>query len=282
MKPADPSMWAPRAHRPIQENPAATAPWVCKYGLPMHLRVVNPRTTAALAFLVLAGAAGDLALAQRIPATVPPVVVRRVAQAIWPDQLFDSLGRPEARFTGSPFRPDYEDLIIEPKGMTVSRLPGVSFYYGHAYPSACSHCQMVVVAVAARGDSSVTLREVSEIGKLITWLDTPIAVHDSTAAKELLLQFLSATCLIGCDAQLLPPRKALSREDSAYIQSVGEGSRPWVRPRTYSHASPGQMEMEFLVINPGLMIWRIVVTQQHDGRYLSYQAVPSATMAIVP
>jgi hypothetical protein len=246
---------------------------------PDHLmRLARPAFSAIVLTLVsLAGVE-----AQSIPSDIPPVVVRRISQAIWPDQLFDSAGRPEPGFNVGGFRPSFSDLVIEGRAVEVSGLPGVRFYYGHAYPSQCSHCQTYIAAVAVLGDSSLTLMGPNEVNKLTSWRSIPIGLADSGEARRFVVETLRATCLVGCQVRWLPPTTPLSGNDSSYVRHVDGSFAHWSRPRTYSHVSPGQMTMEFLLIDPGQAIYQIRVQQQRDGRSLLYSIEPSAWFGLSP
>lgn len=224
---------------------------------------------------------GGVTEAQRIPADIPAAVIRRVSQAIWPDQLFDSTGRPERGFSPDGFQPRFSDLVIEARDGKVTRLPGVRFFYGHAYPSHCSDCGMRVASVAVRGDSSLTLMGPDDINKLIPWLREPIALADSGAARELLLEILTASCIIGCRIEWLRPNQALSEADSSLARHVDGSFAHWTRPPTSSHVSPGQMEMQFLLIETEA-VWVVNVTQQGGGRFLRYAMDRSAWLGIRP
>lgn len=243
------------------------------------------RFAQAISGLLVAGMVfvGSLS-GQVVPAGTPVVVLRRAAQAIWPDQLFDSTGHPEPGFVVDGFRPSFADLVIERRSEQVSRLPGVEFYYAHAYSSGCSHCRNYVAAVAVRGDSSLTLMSPNDVNKLIPWFSAPIAAADSTSAREFLLETIRASCIIGCRTRWLRPSERLSENDSLYARHADPRfeRQDWKRPRTYSHVSPGQLTMEFLLLDPARAIWVAHVQQQHGARSLNFFVEESAWLEFPP
>ena len=221
--------------------------------------------------------------AQEIGEGVPAQVVRRVAQAIWPRQLFDSAGRPESPFQRSAFEPGYADLRITRSSASVARLPGVIFYVASAYPNSCSHCRTWRVAVVERDSVFLTVLESRDLADLLTWAEPRLADGDSLGIREFIVQVLGASCILGC-GQMHQVRalRELPATEAQLLRPVDDDKQNWRFPRTYTHSSPGQMYMEFVLRQPSSVLYRVVVQQGESGRSLTFSIEPTAYLGIYP
>lgn len=219
--------------------------------------------------------------AQAIPPGTPSVVVQRIAQAIWPDQLFDSLGRPRPGFAPFAGAPLFESLTIEHRTVHVARLPGVEFYVGSAAGN-CFDCGGRVAAVALRGDTSITLDALADLDELAARFGARFPQGDSAGIRGYLLDLLNATCLAGCPARLLGWQDPLPREDSLLARPAMPTSSAWRRSATYATVHPGRMEMEFVVLVPWQAIWTARIVQARDGGYLDISLHREAALGPYP
>jgi hypothetical protein len=175
--------------------------------------------------------------------SIPAEVRRRIAQAVWPENLFDSLGRPESGFVRRAFRPAYHDLLIH-QALPIPDLPGVTVWMGDAYPSGCSHCGTTVRGVARRGAMDITLMEPEDLELLAAWVDPPFEDADTVRVRQFVLNFLRSTCFLGCEVQLV------SRSDSAdpdlqFFRAAKQANESVTIPRMYSHVSSAGLTVEF-------------------------------------
>ncbi len=234
-----------------------------------------------LVALYLCSSATTGVLAQTRDAAVPPTAARLLAQLIWPRTLFDSIGQPESEMPGSAFQPDFGDLRVGARDVTVSGLPGVRFFVASAYPKSCWHCATRLAAVAQRGASFIALQNADQLEDLLAWADPPIAEADSNAIREFVIATASATCLLGCDPLIQVRSKAeLQPRDASTIEPTGQTCAKWAFPRTYTHGSPGQLTMEFVLYRPGEALYRVLVQQQQNGRSLSISVTQVATVGL--
>jgi len=225
--------------------------------------------------------ASRIARGQVIPAGTPTVVVRRISQAIWPDQLFDSAGRPERGFAPVAGAPLFSSLTIEHRRERVVRLPGVDFYLGGAAGN-CFDCGARVAAVAIRGDTAITLQRPADFDQLPARLGIRFVQGDSAGIKEFILELLNASCLAGCPARLLGPDDRLARFDSVLARPMLPTTTIWRRSATYTSFRPGVMEMEFVVLIPRHGIWTAKVTQGREGGYLDLSFDQVAALELYP
>src|SRR5688572_19770824 len=142
--------------------------------------------------------------AQPASDSVPVEVRRRLAQAIWPENLFDSQGRPESGFIRRGFRPDFEDLRIR-RGAPLPDLPGVTVWIGSAYPTGCSHCATVVRAVVQRDSQFITLLEPTDLPLLVAWVQPAFQHADTVRVREFIVAFLRSSCFLGCELAPIAP-----------------------------------------------------------------------------
>ena len=199
----------------------------------------------ALQLLLVLVAAPDLR-AQEIELGTPAPVVRRIAQAVWPENLFDSLGHPEPGFVHVPSRPKYSDLRITKRTEVPDRFAGVILYAGSAYPSDCFHCRGVRRAVAQRASEYVTLLEPEEIEQLLPWAAPALAITDSVELREAIVGLLELSCLLGCEIQHVRERAEVPRAD--FWSAADPNAEGWAMPRTYSHVSSTGLTLDFPVL----------------------------------
>ena len=180
---------------------------------------------------------------------IPAEVRRRIAQAIWPENLFDSTGRPERGFMRRPFQPAFADLHIR-RVTTPAVLPGVSLFVGEARPSECSHCGTRRYAVAQRDSTFQTLLDPDDIAYLAPWA-SPDVLGDPVTLRTFVLTALQATCLIGCDVQHVRKRSDVPDADSPFLRPADEGASTWQMPRAYSWQRNGGVLVEFALHSLG-------------------------------
>lgn len=195
------------------------------------------------------------------PDAIPGEVRRRIAQAVWPENLFDSAGQPEPGFVRRYYRPALTDLRVR-RAMTPPGLPGVSLFVGEARQSDCSHCGTITYAVAQRGATFLTLLGPDDIADLVNWA-TPETVSDTVALREFALATLRATCLIGCDVRQVQDRNEVPNADSPFLRGANEQSSSWDMPRTYSWQANGGVLVAFALYAPGMGVYG--ATFQVDG-----------------
>lgn len=221
-----------------------------------------------LLFVLLVACAACLERAQSGD-EVPGEVRRRLAQAIWPENLFDAAGNPEPGFVRRPFRPDFADLQVR-RGLGVPELPGVAFYVAEAYPSGCSHCRTWRAAVAERGEQRITLLAPEDLQHLASWVGRPV-LEDSSRLRAFILGALQSTCLVGCDPIQVRNPSDIPDAASPFLRAVnGEGGE-WSMPRTYSWQSDGATVVEFPLFVRGTGVF--ITRAQWSGRELLHVAV---------
>ena len=221
------------------------------------------------------------ATGQVIPAGTPTAVVRRISQAIWPDQLFDTLGRPEPGFAPVGGAPLFTSLSITHRQDKVARLPGVEFYFGGAAGN-CFDCGARVVAVATRGDTAITLQHPADLARLPARFGVRFAQWDSVGIREFVLELLNASCLAGCPADLLGAEDRIGRSDSVLARPVTPTTTVWRRSATFTNARAGVLQMEFVVLIPRHGIWTAKVTQGREGGYLDLSLDQVAALELYP
>jgi len=175
--------------------------------------------------------------------SIPAEVRRRIAQAVWPENLFDSLGRPESGFVRREFRPAFHDLLIR-QASPIRDLPGVTVWMGNAYPSECSHCRSVVRGVARRGTTFITLMEPEDLELLADWVDPPFERADTVRVRQFVVNFFRSTCFLRCEIQLVS-RGDTADPDLRFFRAVEQAKKSVTIPRMYSHVSSAGLTVEF-------------------------------------
>jgi hypothetical protein len=202
--------------------------------------------------------------AQQIAPDTPAPVVRRAAQAIWPENLFDASGQPEPGFVRLPFRPGFSDLRIERHPISSGRFAGVVLFAASAYPNGCWHCRNVRRAVAQRDSTFVTLLEADEVEQILPWATPAFAMTDSVEVRQAVVELIDATCILGCGVRRVRDLKEVPRHE--LYTAVAPGAERWTMPRTYSHVSTASLTLEFPLLAPeGL--FKIGVYLDPAGRY---------------
>ena len=205
-------------------------------------------TVGALALLVTSASA-------QASQAVPNEVRRRLAQVVWPENLFDSTGAPERGFVRRTFQPAYADLRIR-SGDTVGTLPGVALYIGTAYPSGCFDCRTRRYAVAKRAGEYVSLLRPDDIQYLGVWA-SPEAFRDTASLRQFVLRTLAATCLVECDLAIVTKLADLGYPDSTLVTSSASPSRPVPIPRAYARQQDGWLVVEFALHSRGYGLFAV-------------------------
>jgi hypothetical protein len=198
---------------------------------------------------------------QQQPA-IPNEARRRIAQAMWPENLFDSTGRSEGRFIRRAFQPAYADLEIRPAAAPVG-LPDVSLFVGTAYPSGCSHCGTRTYVVAQRGAEFISLLSPEDIQYLAPWA-TPEALGDSVALRTFVISVLRATCFLGCEVRQVHRRSEIPDADSPFLRRADGQEGAWQLPRTYAWQRNGGVLVDIALLAPGYGIY--AVRASYEGR----------------
>jgi len=210
-------------------------------------------------------------------AAIPNEARRRIAQAIWPENLFDSTGRPAPGFVRRPFRPAYADLRIR-AGVLTEVLPSTRFFIGTAYPSVCDHCGTRTVVVAERGGEMRTLLEPSDIEYLADWAPVS-ALSDSTSLRSFVLASLRATCFLGCDVRQVRRRSDIPNVDSPFLRPEDSHAKSWKFPRTYAWQRNGGVQVEMPLWAPGDGLYEARAKFDGPGR-VSISIEPLARIAL--
>ena len=195
--------------------------------------------------------------------TVPPDVRRRIAQAVWPENLFDAAGQPERGFVRRPLRPAYSELRIR-RVTAPAALPGVTFFIGEARNADCVHCGAVTYAVAQHDSTFVSLLDPDDVQYLAVWTK-PAALRDSAALRNFVQAALEATCLIGCDLKQVRRREDVPDADSPFLRAVDD-TREWKMPRTYSWQQNGGVAVEFVLHSAGRGVYGASAESESQGR----------------
>src|SRR5262245_8421709 len=186
--------------------------------------------------------------------TVPSEVRRRIAQAIWPENLFDSAGKPERGFTRRPVRPAFRDLQIRPAS-SIDGMPNVVVYVGQAKVSGCVHCGTYTVAVAQRDTSFVSLLGPRDLEFLAAWAATD-RLADTASLRRLVISQLRATCFIGCDVQHVGSRAEVL-QGNPFLVPVDANATRWRLPNTYSWQKNVGAVVDFPVYSPGFGVYAV-------------------------
>jgi hypothetical protein len=195
--------------------------------------------------------------------TVPPGVRRRIAQAVWPENLFDAAGQPERGFVRRALQPAYSELRIRRVAAPAS-LPGVTLFIGEARNADCVHCRAVTYAVAQHDSTFVSLLNPDDVQYLAVWAK-PAILRDSTALRSFVQASLEATCLIGCDLKQVRRREDVPDADSPFLRAVDD-SRDWKMPRTYSWQQNGGVLVEFVLYSAGRGVYAAKAESESEGR----------------
>jgi hypothetical protein len=205
--------------------------------------------------------------------SVPVEVRRRLAQAIWPESLFDSQGRPESGFIRRGFRPAFADLRIR-RVAPLPDLPGVTVWIGSAYPTGCSHCATVVRAVVQRDSQFITLLEPTDIPLLVEWVQPAFQHADTVRVREFIVAFLRSSCFLGCELAPIAPTEGVPSSELRMFHAPDYPDQPVAIPRTYSHVSSAGLSLEFVVRTIDA-IYRITAARDWRGS-LSLSVTPVA------
>jgi len=205
-------------------------------------------SSAALVLVVASCSAGQ----QESP--VPNEVRRRIAQAVWPENLFDSSGQPDRGFVRRPFRPEFADLHIRRAG-AIDGLSGATLFVGTAVPSACIHCAEPTYAVAQRGSEFVSLLGPEDIAYLAPWAGKDV-LGDSVRLRSFVISALRETCFLGCEVKQILERSEVPHPDSLFLRPIGEDRGPWRVPRTYSWQQDGGVVLEFAIFSRRFGVYR--------------------------
>lgn len=224
------------------------------------------RTAAATGFLTLALVVTGHLAAQNVSGPVPAPVVRRIAQAIWPEQLFDPAGRPEGGWVARRSSPGYSDLHISEAKTGLTRLPRVRIYSGRAYPAGCFHCGTVRRAVAERDGQYVTLMDPDDLALILNWSEPHFRVRDSLLIRDVIVQLLTASELLGPRAQRVNSRADLPATLEGWWRPADVRDSTWNVPRTYSHGLPGGLTLEFPVL-AGATLYGVGLQFEEDSTY---------------
>lgn len=187
--------------------------------------------------------------------TVPPEVRRRIAQAIWPENLFDASGNPERGFIRRRFRPAFGDLHIR-RVNGLDGMPNVALYVGQAVVSSCDHCGTYTVAVAERDSAFLSVLGPNDLEYLLAWATTD-RLSDSVSLRSLVVSELRATCFIGCDVKQVRDVAEIAERESPFLRPVDDSVRHWRLPRTYSWQRNGSVLTEFAVYSPGFGVYAV-------------------------
>jgi hypothetical protein len=226
------------------------------------------RCAAATAFLALALALlepGRLT-AQEVSRQVPAPVTRRIVQAIWPAQLFDTAGKPQGGWVARPFHPRYSDLHITEGKTGFTRLPRVRIYSGWAYPAGCFHCGTVRRAVAERDGKYVTLMEPEDLALILSWSEPRFRVRDSLLIRDVIVQLLAASELLGPRVERVTSRADLPATLEGWWRPADVRDSIWNVPRTYSHGLPGGLTLEFPVL-AGATLYGVGLRFEEESTY---------------
>jgi len=207
----------------------------------------------ALAISSSAGAQHASAVASS--GTIPNEVRRRIAQAIWPENLFDSTGAPERDFIRRPFRPTFADLRIR-RVSALPTLPAVELYVGSAYSSGCFDCRTWTYAVAQHGTQFLTMLGPDDIGYLAPWVPQKV-LSDSTRLRGFVIDVLGATCLLGCEVKQVHRRAEIPDVDSPFLRAADGENTTWQMPRTYSWQRNGGVLLEFALFGAGSGVYTV-------------------------
>ncbi len=239
------------------------------------------RTAAVLAALIAAAPA--TAPAQQIDSSVPSVVVRRIAQAIWPRQLFDSLGRPERTFERRAFEPAWEDIRVRRVSGSIAGVPDIDVFVGTAYPDGCSHCRTWVAAVVTRGNDALTMTEPSHLMDLLGWIEPRGLQHDSVAVKRFVLSALGATCLLSC-ATLQQVRSVADLESlEAQLLRPLRGDGPVEMPRASARQDECTLTLHLAFKVPSRLLYSVQVSVDNcRGLRVFIEVTPFAAIGIAP
>ena len=221
---------------------------------------------------ILTCAATAPVAAQSIPPDVPPPVTRRLMQAMWPEYLFDSMGRPEepisrrARWPKTMGYPNYPDLRIAIKHLAVPRLGNVTLYVATTTAS-CSDCGQYVRVVAQHGTAMITLIEDSDIGLLLDQASPPFLTGDSVDVREAAFALLRASCFSGCDLRWVGRQSDVSEPYVRNALKPDSGYATWDDSATGSAVHDGRLTA-WLHVQVSRTILRVSVAATSNGRWL--------------
>jgi hypothetical protein len=198
---------------------------------------------------------------------VPSVVMRRLTQAIWPDLLFDSTGKPEQPFKRLRWPmgyPDYNHLQVSTHPVKSARFLADTMYAA-LVPSETNHGAPTRRAVWRRASDAITLLEPSDIGLVLDRASPALTVADSLELRQTALDLLAASCLLACDVSFPVQRR------------VGAGDRLPDRagaPTPRSHLFQGRLTMTFPVMAEGIVFG--IVLQEFRSQWIVHVVAPES------
>lgn len=232
-----------------------------------RMRIDGRLFTAALSMFLAAGGC-NAPNNDHAADTIPHQVRRRLAQAIWPENLFDSTGQPEPGFVRRGYKPEFSDLRIR-HARAPEVLPDVMLFIGEAVSSGCPHCGVSRYAVAQRDSTFFTLLRAEDIAYLARWAK-PGALADSVALREFVISSLRATCLVGCDVRQVHDRSEVPDADTPFLRPVGGDRTGWKIPRTYAWQRNGGVLVDFALLSHARGVYSVhAETGGPDGLRIS-------------
>ena len=186
------------------------------------------------------------------PAGVPPSVLRRLAQALWPEVLFDSLGRPVPGFRVRGFRGNPSSGFRVESVASDPVVGGLEIWRGSVVR--CTDCQISSVAVVQDGPEFMTVLEAADLALPLESVlaDGPV---DAARVRRVGLGLLERTCILGCGVRVLTSPTDMKPDAFPRCHSLNGDRKIDIRPPRVGRN--GSFDTYTLDVAAGRAIYRI-------------------------
>lgn len=136
------------------------------------------------------------------------------------------------------------------------------------------------MSVVTRDSLVMTVLSVPDLEKVVPLTQPALEFGDTTRFRSVVLELLSATCLIGCDARIITSKKDLSDFDRKMAKVNAQG-KDWKveRPESDVDSDNRVMKEEFSVATSS-GVYGLTVYQIKDVRYTLF--VEEIVSTLVP
>ena len=195
----------------------------------------------------------------------PPAIRRRLAQALWPEVLFDSTGHPSGRLHVRGGRGDPRTSLRLAPAAPVTGMPGVQVFVGDAFR--CFDSRSDIAAVAVRGADTVTLREPADLQLVLPWLGDSLTAADSARIRHATMAWLDATCLLGGGVRPVSQRSDVRDTGGVFSLRAANGDSTWTLPPASVGPNGSYTEYQF-GIRSGFGVYQLSVAWTPAAKYL--------------
>ena len=193
----------------------------------------------------------------------PPAIRRRLAQALWPEVLFDSTGHPSGRLHVRGGRGDPRTSLRLAPAAPVTGMPGVQSIRRGRVPLLRLSQRHRRGGCAQHGSGDAG--EPADLQLVLPWLGDSLTAADSARIRHATMAWLDATCLLGGGVRPVSQRSDVRDTGGVFSLRAANGDSTWTLPPASVGPNGSYTEYQF-GIRSGFGVYQLSVASDTGGQ----------------